>query len=129
LRLQLPGKQCGRQVLVDNGLAIDQAAIAGHRHRNATAAACNDDVIAAEQRVDGLDLHHRLGPGRRHAAAPATTDLLHDTPAIGLREPARRGLVHHGPDGLGRVLERRIVFVDDHLGRSQARRPSDRARE
>ena len=78
---EVVGEQARREVLVDDGLDADEAAVGLQRDRDAAAARCDDDRARVEQRADLVGLDDPLRPRRWHRAPPAAAGVLHDGPA------------------------------------------------
>ena len=114
--LQVGRQQRGRQVLVDHGRDAVERAVGSGRHRNPSSSSGYHGDAVVDQRRDSSCLDDLDGFGRRnYASPPAAVGLLDQRPAARLQaEHLRRR--DHLADGLRRLRERRIRFVDERLG-------------
>ena len=104
----------GGEILVDDGGRAYQTAVAAH-HGDTAAAYGDDHGAAVHQRPDGILLDDIHGLGGGDHLTPATTGVLHHGAATLGHDAVGGHLVIEGADGLGGVLEGRVVFIHQHL--------------
>ena len=105
----------GGEILVDDGGRSYQTAVAAH-HGDTAAAYGDDHGAAVHQRPDGILLDDIHGLGGGDHLTPATTGVLHHGAATLGHDAVGGHLVIEGADGLGGVLEGRVVFIHQGLG-------------
>ena len=121
---ELGGHEGAGAVLVDDRGGSD-VAVLGLEDRHPAAAGGHDHVAVLHQVAHGVELHDALGDRGGDHLAPAAAGVLLDGDAHGLGLGLGGLLVHERAHGLGGVLERGVVLVDDGLGHDAGGRAHD----
>ncbi len=106
----LTGEHRTGEILVDDGIHPPEFALFAD-HRDAPAAAADDDELHFDQLFDLAVLDDRKRRGARHHAPEALVRLDH-----GVRQTSGLLLGVEGADGLGGVPKRRVFLVDHDIG-------------
>ena len=104
----------GGKVLVDDSGRAVELAVSAH-DGNAAAADGNDHTAVLDEGVDGVLLNNVDGLGRRNDLTVAAACVLNHGIALFRCDLFRSFLVVESADGLGGVLEGRVVLVHQNL--------------
>ena len=104
----------GGKVLVDNGRSADQTTVLGN-HGDTTAADGNDNMAALHQRADHILLHNVNGLGAGHNTAIAASGILYHGKTLFSGDLLSSFFVVEAADGLGGLLESRVVLIHHDL--------------
>lgn len=104
----------GGKVLVDNGRSADQTTVLGN-HGDTTAADGNDNMAALHQRADHILLHNVNGLGAGHNTAIAASGIIYHGKTLFSGDLLSSFFVVEAADGLGGLLESRVVLIHHDL--------------
>ncbi len=113
-RFEMTGQEAGGAVLVDHGRDAADPAHRIDRHRNASAAATDDDLPGVDQALDRWHLDDLPRQRRRHHAAETAAAFVADLPAVFRAMSFGLSRGEHRADRFVRIPKRGVVGVDQH---------------
>src|SRR5690606_34128814 len=110
------GKDGRTEVFVDHGFHTNQIAILFLHDGDTSTANSHDNEAIVDQAADGVCFNDSLGNWGGHNTAPTATSIFHHNPTIFLSFFHCQFFVHERTDRFCRILEGRVIGIDDCLG-------------